>query len=212
MNLAINYLVRSNGIKKFFKTPCSLFLTNNETGYKSVVVLKEHLNDSEILNVSHWCLFNKKQNSNFPNVEKYKVNKFNVFRDPGVIFFNHSLMEYIEEPIDSSLNSYRGAMNQKKYDFFLNNFLNTDDHKRIKEKWLWKAFNNFYFPKINFNDSKYYFFPISNHQKIIKEKRSTEWKYWLLWKRNLIFKNAVAAELIFNQEYKKNSNSILIFP
>ena len=211
MNLAIDYLVRSDKIKRFFETPCSLFLTNNETGEKKVIILKNDLQNKKILNVSHWNLCNYKSKDNRPNIINYKINRFNVFRDSKVVISNHSLMEYNESPIESGLNSYRGAMNQKRYEYFLNNFLNSKNHKIIKETWLWKAFNDFYFPQINYGESKYYLFPISNHQVTVRKRRPIEWKHWLKWKHNLLFNCKVATELIFNQEYEKDSNLIIFF-
>ena len=203
MNLGIEYFVRSNfkDLALFF--PCSLFLTSEE-GEKIVKTIDKG-NSGYI--IKHWDLFGCERNLALPPMEEIVVD--NVF-DKKAHLLDCKILKLQEQPIPTSLNNWRSPMPKKDYDSYCENILYPFKHENAKEFWLWREFVKIYkpsykFPKlesynwlgVKLRRSEIYASQIeslkSNHPKL--------WKYWNIWKKNLIKRSSIAGELIFYRIY-----------
>ena len=201
MNLAIDYLIRTNLIKNWFNVPCSLFL-NNKDGTKLVVTINEEIN---YYSIKHWDILYPTKESLPPMID-FLIPKNQIFTSPLVILPNYSLLEHKNEYISSYLNEYNHPMSRELYNHFYEQIINGKLNKRTRMNWLWKQFIRVH--SINLYSREHYISSVyCSEDDIINEQRNLvcsnmkeEWQCWELWQKNMLLD---PAELIFYKEYSE---------
>lgn len=208
MNLAIEYLVRTGVIRKFFQTPCSLCLENWLNCRK---VLYFEKSDSRTCKVTEWSL-NSLGEHGLPE----RHNETSVPADQ--IFTNcHAILPgefcpipYHEEPIDNCLNRYNHPMDEDSYRFFFDNHLNSHRHKRSREAWLWKSFRALHIkkPLLPLRLYEEATHRIVHYETLTVEAEYPElWRLWKIWRKKFLCSGEVATELIFQRVYENRRST-----
>jgi hypothetical protein len=192
VNLALEYLVRTKSIRNFFKTPSSLFLERGED--KIVVTFDGTI--GECIRIRRWHLADRPVGHLLPNHLSVMVPEENLFDADVVVPQGYYILNYFEEAVDTSLNSYKKPMAAEVYGHFINNMLYSEPHRYAKEHWLWEAFYNLLpaMSKIRFPDKGSLAVDYADHGH---EKHP--WRVWSLWKETFLPDRdyPAACELIF---------------
>jgi len=198
MNLAIEYLVRSEAIRNFLKLPCSLLLTSARDKDKMTVTIEEK-EDGYL--ISHWK-FESHDDGLLPQVKRHDIPKEQVFDSEKVVVPEHMLLVYHEQPISTYYNSYNRPMPKQYYDSYYHRYLNSSINLRNREYWLWTAFLEMHFPNF-IEDREYVPANTSMDNVVILEQKRIQvmhiiyWNVWKMWKSLLLPSTQVAPELIF---------------
>lgn len=203
MNLAIEYLQRSKTIRNFLQPPCSLFLENDD-GRKLVVTLEETIADLTCYLVKQWDVWAKVPDDPLPRYNSCLVPKSAVFADERVVPEGYRPIQYTEEPVDTSNNTFKKPMPEELYEFYCWNYLNAKCHKATKEDWIWDVYMAVHHPDMDLgfsvHDLIFYKVVMKQEQKLHLRKIPASWHRWCLWKKHLIPDDCatVATELIFS--------------
>jgi len=190
MNLGLEYLIRCDLIKSFIKFPCSLFL--NKGKEKLVITLSKE----KSYNLTYWRLRSDLFNNQI--LSSYKITTENL--SIPFIPFGFKTLRYQEQPISTRENSWRRPMYEYVYNKYYNLYLNSQNHKIVREIWLWRAFTSVYGLNLK------YFMPqedliigsemrSAQEQIIVEDLFPKKWYYWKKWQKNMYFDTP--AELFF---------------
>ena len=213
MTPAIEYLIRQDLIKDYLTMPFSLFLTERTT-FKKMVLSVEDCFENHVL-VKKWDL--SSCSNFFPNMEKFKVLKKEIFSSSHIILPGYELLKCIETPINSYVNSNRSPMSFNLYNESCEKFLSNPENNIKREIWLWKEFVftnaknldfkkyadilNFHYHSNGFKEKTF----MKSEQFLIEKNMKKQWKCWLLWIENFMFQSG---ELFFRKEYDALSSLI----
>lgn len=206
---ALEYLIRTNQIKHWFKPPCSLFLNHRMTGEGLVVTICDGFNKKDDhFSVKHWNLATCTKEQVLPHFTEYRVPPGSIFSHPKVILEDHRLLRYFSDAIPAELNTYRSPMAEETYQFFFNNILHSVKHYSRKKNWLWK-----HFVAVQADDLcdllRYIRTEFRSDAEVAEEQREIAakykpgiWQFWQKWCKYLLFPDSIPGELIFSREYK----------
>ena len=205
MNLGIEYLVRTDLIKGLFTVPCSLFLTNFDTGAKLVITISNEFTPTEFYNVKHWNITACKNEQVLPSFAEYQVPKNEVFTSHYTVVNGYRLLSFTYGGIPIFLNSIHGPMEANTYEMYYNGVLTGIGHFQNKENWLWREFTKIYVPHLSTSNSTYIPKPysmIANEQRsIVYAYYKDLWQYWEKWMKYLLDFPGIHGELLFRKEY-----------
>lgn len=201
MNLAIEYILRSDRIKSLLSFPCSLFLVKNDNGEKVVVTLTKSFRSDQVL-AKHWKI--DVIDDVLPPFAEYKVEKSEIFISPYVIVPDHALLRFQENPYPTGAKQYsdppQNIFQDREYNDCLSNFYCPKSNMITRENWLWDAFEKLYVPKDI--KSKYNTLnQVFQREYIFRHSKKT-WKHWVQWRHCFLDYFGPAPELIFAKEYK----------
>jgi len=192
MNLAIEYLIRSGLAREALTLPCSLFL-NSKENEKLVITISKRI---EKYTIKHWEIFNCGNDQALPSMKDYTSE--NMFSDLVIPSGFHPL-HFEEQPVPTEGNTWREPMSTNKYIAYTNNFPSSENHKIIREVWLWKAFAKIYDPpRSKFTHSFLPIYAPSSPQYYLKDcclkrlqtdsknKCPQYWKCWLMWRKHML--------------------------
>ena len=205
MNLAIDYLIRTNLIKGWLDIPVSLFL-NKRNGNKFVLTISEEFKKSDFYSVKHWNIENCSEEQSLPSMISFSIPKSEIFSSPAIILPEYSLLEYKSECIISHLNEYNRPMYRELYNHFYEQIINGRTNKKTRINWLWKQFIRVY--SINLYSREHYISSVycseddlANAQRnIVCSHMKKEWQCWELWQKYMLLN---PGELIFYKEYSE---------
>lgn len=193
MNLALEYLVRTKSIRNFFDTPSSLFLERG--GEKMVITFDGNVGDQSI-RIKRWPISDIPVGSFLPKPSLMTVGRGEFF-EYDLIPEGYSILKYCEEPVDTSLNSYKKPMMAETYQWFVDHMLYSETHRYFKEYWLWEAF----FCKALSQEARFLYPEREMLLTDFAERGGDNhpWHLWRLWKRTLLPDKDIraACELIF---------------
>ena len=192
MNLAIDYLIRTNLIKDWLVIPCSLFLQHKDNDQKLVLTINEEFKKSNYFSIKYWRLFNCTQEQSLPPMEECRVLKDEIFFNPLVILSDYNLLRYKEEFIGSYHNEFNHPMSSHLYSHLYEQIINGRINQRTRINWLWRQFAKVY--SINLNSGKHYISSVycseddlANEQRnIVCTNMKKEWQCWELWQKYLL--------------------------
>lgn len=190
MTPAIEYLLRNNRANSMLTIPTSLFLI----GENKIIVTIRNCFGSKKLKITQWNLSDI-HSGYMPSFEEYKIEKSELFTSPYIIKPNYHLLEYEDDAYMVGDRQFTddpvGIRQQIDYEYKLNNIYNSELHKKKKEKWLWECFENSlpncFLEMVSKNDLK----------ELIESEFKHHWSVWLAWKKNFIFPEKIASELIY---------------
>jgi hypothetical protein len=208
MNLAIEYILRSDRIKNLLHLPCSLFLVKNIEDLpteKMVVTLVPSYDYDDHILIRHWNINKSIATAVLPPYQEYKIDKSEVFTSPYTVVPGYSLFRFREEPFLTGSKQYPdppyNIFQDKEYNDCLDNFYYPKLHFTLKENWLWSTFNRIYVPT-NIKQSYSSKHPKNFQREIVSNYCKDTWSTWLYWRRHLLEFSGPAAELVFDEEYK----------
>lgn len=206
MTPATEYLLRTNSVRNWFETPCSLFLTERQNRSVIVVSISDEFKPSDFYSVKHWKIGTCQKDQALPSMEEHRVKKTELFQSPKVILTDHKILPYQISAVPCRYNCFVGGgpMSRQRYEYYMegNDLL----HQRTRMDWLWKQFATTYNPDL---------FSISyilrtgslfrSDASIAEDQRDLfsrfmkkEWKYWKLWQKNMLLN---PGEFVFQKEY-----------
>jgi hypothetical protein len=204
MTPAIEYLIRTDCIKKMMLIPCSLFLNGKNNEQKLVITISEEFNRSKFFSIKHWQISTCSKEQVLPCMTEYRVLKTSLFTDKNVILKEYNLIPCKQQSIDSNHNYSRGPMSSELYSYYFENTINGYEYKSLRTNWLWNEFIKIYIPNL-YSCSRY--IPSAFHTKndvaekqrdLVSELMKKEWEYWQMWQKHLLQN---PAEIIFHKEY-----------
>ena len=204
MNLAIDYLTRTNLIKEWFDIPISLFLNKNDN--KLVLTISEEFKKSDYYSVKHWDITNCTKEQSLPSMISFSVAKSEIFSSSAIILPEYSLLEYKSEYITSYFNEYNHPMSRDLYNHLYEQIINGRANKKTRINWLWRQFIRVY--SINLYSREHYISSVycseddlANEQRnIVCNHMKKEWQSWELWQKYMLLN---PGELIFYKEYSE---------
>jgi len=200
MNLAIEYVLRKERIKKMLCLPCSLFLTHDKT---KIVITMAQAYGPRTLIVKHWNLVESKANEPLPPFIEFAVQPEELFSSDKIVLKDYQLLQFQEEPFITGLKQHsdpaHGAIQEVEYNSCLDDFLNTKTHKKVKTEWLWESFNETNVPHII--KSQYADSNPDRQRQTIHYYAKPIWNMWEHWRKYLLNFNGPAAELVFASLY-----------
>ena len=200
MNLAVEYLIRTDIIKNLFETPCSLMLINCKDAGRLVITIEE---SPEGFSVRHWDV-EASENHELPDSVEYHIDKDDIFSDNRVVVPGYFMVASRESYIPTIHNTYRHPMPEPSYNSYYKNILCSQANKWRREKWLWRCFFRRKSKKVP-TDSDF-----AIEQNYIKREKPNAWDQWMHWRYVMLHNRVkVATELVFHKEYENNANQLL---
>jgi len=123
-----------------------------------------------------------------PEIQVHEV--VDVFNSDKVLVPGYRPISYRESYFPRGLNSYNHPMPEYLWNLYTKQSLNSDNHRRHREHWLWSVFSRLAFGDIY-------------DQMDVLRFRPTLKLTWQGWKTRMLFDNSVAAELIFMKSFPK---------
>lgn len=206
MNLAIDYLIRNDLLKSFFKTPCSICL---ESDSRQIVVSFE-MRFSSTPVATHWDLsqlHDEPHDAHLPKYERhYSIKELFDPENTSTVLPGFSLIKYLDEPLQTRYNSYRHPMDDMIFRHYSTHLMNSVAHQSYRREWLWGSFRKLHlgFERENVKRHGY-------EMSRVRSDYPKKWKIWRDWQRNLLPEPEleVAAELIFLSVYKSKPSLLL---
>lgn len=200
MNPAIEYVTRTNLIRSWFKTPCSIFLENDES--KVIVTICK---GKSSLKIKNWTLTGCDKEAPLPPFLEYKTNIEELFSHPQVVINGYNLIFYQYQSIPFSYNSYRGPMSTELYEHFFDNIINGFHHQKARKIWLWHEFTKIYMPELYtlkgyINEYGSESDLVDEHMELVEKYFHQNWQNWTKWGN--YFLKPMPGELIFSKEYR----------
>jgi len=207
MNLAIEYMIRSEEFKHMLEFPYSLFITSYASNAKTVVTIhKSFQSVSPHLTVKHWHIHECKADEKVPQFAEYEVPCEEMFVSEKVVVPGHYPIWYREQPYVAGKTQHsdmpQAAEDEKEYSTTLNTFLNSAKHREARVEWLWRAFASVYDVEMKGLMS------LENgghHMGILKRFYPHLASSWVKWRRYMLDYSTkigqVAGELLFHREY-----------
>ena len=204
MFLPIEYLTRKRITRDWFSVPCSLFVFNDSK--KMVVTVNEEFKPSDHFSVKHWQIQDCTPHQALPTFSEIRVPKLNVFRHKSVIIPGYQPVTYICAPIPSASNQYNYPMMQEIYNYYYDNYLDSDAHRQRKICWLWEVFSKIYIPDLCKVNSYILMFKstleiMMDQQNIVLKRRPKIWQYWEIWCKYMIA-DTFPGGFVFASDYR----------
>lgn len=205
MNLAIEYLTRTNLIKDWLEIPISLFLYNKEIKEKVVITINEELEKSDYYCVKKWKI-DDCDHCSLPPIIESRVLKKDLYTSPNIILPGYSLLAHHDQFVFTYKNSYKQPMSYELYNHFCDQIVNGIINNRTRMNWLWRQFIRV--NSINLYSREYYISSVycseddlANEQRnIVCKNMKKEWECWRLWQESLLLN---PGELFFYKEYSE---------
>jgi hypothetical protein len=197
MNLAIEYLVRTGAIRRFFHLPQTLFLQNQDQ--RLVVSIDEEVDRPDFYHVIHWDL-SALDETGLPRQQHFSVPKSDLFSSSAIVIPKFYPIVYQEQPLDTSQNEYNHPMSTEAFDSYVKHYLNSRIHQATRSLWLWHSFAELFFNRPfaaggNSLDAAYEHFTVQHEYP-------DKWDIWRNWKGHMLPATTVAGELIFESVYQ----------
>lgn len=208
MNLAIEYLLRRDELKRIIKFPYSIFVSKLTNGDKIVVTIHQKPKESNLLLVKHWYVLRCRSEQRIPPFQEFEIRAEDMFASQQVVIPKCELMWYQEEPYPQCNRQYadypHSERQELEYRETLSNFLNSNKHKVSRNEWLWQAFIKVYLSNVT---TYSLLFGGDDRIRILKSFAPELTNTWLLWKKYLLDYSMevgdVAGELLFQKEYAR---------
>lgn len=212
MNPAIQYLTRTNLIRSWFDTPCSILLENS-TSQLIVTINKEKnsRNPSFIdgiaggsFRVKNWFLVNCDKECILPPFEESTVSEADLFSHPSIIVKDYKPFFKRTQTVPSHYNTIRGPMSEELYSLFFDNTINGVIHQKCRKIWLWRKFVWIYLPELSALQTYISEYGseadfVENQMDIVEYHFQKIWQSWKKWE--IYFLSPVPGEIIFGKEY-----------
>lgn len=205
MNLAIEYMLRKERIRKLLCLPCSLFLTDQDK-HKMIVTINQAYGPKTLI-VKHWFVEQSKKQEILPPFSEYAVPPEELFVSNKIVLKDSpwfaKLLQFQEEPYITGLKQHsdlaHAAVQEVEYNDCLANFLNPRGHKKTKTDWLWEVFSAKIVPdpiKSQYTDKN-----ADMQRQLVGYYCKPSWGIWEYWKKHLLDFEGPAAELVFASAY-----------
>lgn len=209
MTPALEYLIRTDLIKDWFKPPCSLLLYNDSLySSKFVITISEEFKPSKFYSVKHWLISDCTKDQVLPSMIEHLVPKEQIFSHPTVIVEGCRPFYYEQKSIGTYWNSKDSPMTPELYRYLLENALSNFNHQTRRVDWLWIKFVKIYasdlFKSTNCLFSTRTEAEIARGQRdVVFNSMKRQWQYWIKWQKHMLPESydAVHSELIFYKEY-----------
>ena len=224
MFLALEYLYRTKLIKNFLETPCSIFLTNKATGEKLIISIHLAISGTKCLDldpdksyyyVRHWNANKISTDKNMVGMPEI-INEFvtpqdEVFEHKSTILkgYNCLLLPLEGVPVVSQIFHPIGEEN---YEGYIDGIFNSQEHRIVKEIWLWENFVQLFEEEINsrihFNIDERLKHQVNDRSSLRHQQDLVHhfasyyiWNMWVTWRTWFIEHNHCPGEIIFQSYY-----------
>jgi len=203
MNPAIQYLNRTNLIRSWFDTPCSIFLENS-TSQLIITINKGKNSDLRNFKVKNWSLVNCNKECILPPFKESIVSESDLFSHPSIIVKGYKPFFKRTQTIPSHYNTIRGPMSEELYSFFFDNTINGIIHQKFRKIWLWQKFVWIYLPELSTFQTYISEYGseadfVESQMDIVAHHFQKIWQSWKKWEN--YFLSSVPGEIIFGNEY-----------
>lgn len=206
MTLGMEYMIRHRIVEDMVEYPLSLFLEGAE---RIAITLDRKTNTKLLVRRFHLDQTNPKET--LPPFDEFIIKRSAVFSEPRIVMPGFRPIEYVQEPVESGLNSPRRPIETEIYHHYAVNLLNSGYHRSVKENWLWAAFYSIYILPLEERTPGTDEWEEALHTMNAKDwakKDKHLWMHWLLWKRIVMpdsllkgSERGVASELAFTPAY-----------
>jgi hypothetical protein len=202
MNLAIDYMIRTQEFRHMVKLPYCVFLNGNGHSIKMVMTVATSFVPEKLV-VKHWLLEECRPANMVPPFIEFEIPQSEMYSSERVIVSGYDPLWYSEEPTVAGKvqrpDPPHAELDEREYQSTVDNFLNSQKHKSAREDWLWQAFAKSYAL------TDYVFVPWSNYAELLKRVAPSLQQNWMAWKKYLLNYSLsigdVAGELFFHGEY-----------
>jgi hypothetical protein len=201
MNPAIQYLTRTNLIRSWFDTPCSIFLENLNS---QIIVTINKGKDSGSLRVKNWFLVNCDKEFILPPFKESIILEKDLFSHPNTIIAGYKTLLGYTQTIPSYYHKINSPIPEELYIFFFNNIINGVIYQKLRKTWLWKKFTLIYLPEFYLLQT---YIPkhelesdfVENQMEIVRYNFQKIWQTWKKWENYFLL--PMPGEFIFGKEY-----------
>jgi len=201
MTPALEYYLRSGLPKQKFQFPCSLYLdhikNNND---KIIITINWHRFSGKYL-IKKWDL--NKFNSPLPPFTEISLEGSCLFDHHSIILPQYQTIEYQETPYRRGVRQRNdlpmSRFQENEYSKTVENYFNSNRHKKYKQDWLWNAF--LYYFGINLPYEMLRYSTYTQQELFTIGKNKTISNNWDLWKKMYCYETEIATELIYQAQY-----------
>lgn len=194
MRLVVDYLVRNKLLKDFVVFPCSIFVSCKNLD-RSIITIDKR---DDFFILKYWNISSCSCHQALPSFSETTTK--NIFDSSH--FTNYQMFSFHDKGLSYDSNLDIQPIIEQVYFYFFDNFINYEGHNKEKEKYLWEEFLKIHFLDLYFVVSHIFYWQnwsIKQQMIFIKENYKKKWKYWLQWRKHLLFFGKIPTELVFSQ-------------
>lgn len=204
MNPAIQYLTRTNLIRTWFDTPCSIFLEDLAfVPTSQIIVTIDKGKNSGSFKVKNWSLVDCDRECILPPFKEWTILDKDLFSHPKIIIKDHKPF-FRSQTISSHYNTITGPISEELYSFLFDNSINGIIHQKCRKTWLWQKFTEIYLPELYALQT---YIPeyrseadfVENQMEITERYFQKIWQSWKKWENYFLL--PMPGEIIFGKEY-----------